>query len=186
MVLGVGAGDGRELSFTASGEPTDQRTLARRLDEGLAIIDALWTGEPVSFEGHEFSVDGLQLTPMPVQRPRIPIWVGGDWLRPGVRRRLTQWDGCCVYRGTPGGPDDAPMSAQDVRDVVALIVRERGNAAGYDICIGGAERDSDEERERDHIRSLAEAGATWWNEWISPKDVNAMREAIGRGPLRID
>jgi hypothetical protein len=146
----------------------------------------LWRGEPVSYAGKHYHVNGLTLAPMPVQEPRIPIWIGGDWLVPGVRRRLTRWDGCCVYVGTPGSAEDRPIEADDIRGILALVARERGTTEGYTVCVGGSRPDPDRERQRAHIRSLAEAGATWWNDWIPPCDLVETREIIRRGPLRID
>ena len=186
LILGVGAGDGREPSFAAVGEPTEPRVLAERLDEGLEILAGLWSGEPVSFQGKHYHISGLRLSPTPVQQPRIPLWVGGDWLVRGVRRRLARWDGCCVYKGSPGTEEYRPMTADDVRDILSLVERERGTAAGFEVCIGGLEGCPDAEREREYIWSLAEAGATWWNEWVPPGDLAWTREAISRGPLRID
>ena len=78
------------------------------------------------------------------------------------------------------------MTVDDVRAIVSLIERERGTAAGFEVCIGGFERRPDAEREREYIRSLAEAGATWWNEWVPPGDLARTREAISQGPLQFD
>jgi hypothetical protein len=156
------------------------------LDEGVEIIARLWTGDPVSFEGQHYHLDNLQLTPVPVQKPRIPIWVGGDWLVKGVRRRLTRWDGCCVYKGPPGEGEVQLISPSDVREMLSLVERERGTVAGFDVCIGGGAPRNDSDEERDHIRSLAEAGVTWWQEWVPPGDVEQARQSIARGPLRID
>jgi alkanesulfonate monooxygenase SsuD/methylene tetrahydromethanopterin reductase-like flavin-dependent oxidoreductase (luciferase family) len=186
VVLGIGAGDSKEASFVAAGEPTDPRVRAEMLDEGLEILAGLLHGEPVSYDGKHSHVDGLTLAPRPVQEPRIPIWIGGDWLVGGVRRRLTRWDGCCIYVGTPGSAADRPITADDVRDIRALVERERSSADGFAICVGGLVRGSDPERERAHVRSLAAAGATWWNEWIPLCAPEQAREAISRGPLRID
>jgi len=52
-----------------------------------------------------------------------------------------------------------------------------------DICMGGYERPADWEREREHIGAVAEAGATWWQEWVRPGDPGRTREAVSRGPL---
>jgi alkanesulfonate monooxygenase SsuD/methylene tetrahydromethanopterin reductase-like flavin-dependent oxidoreductase (luciferase family) len=186
LILGVGAGDAREPGYSAVGEPATPKERAARLDESLDILSRLWTGEPVSYQGQHYRVEDLQMTPVPFQQPRIPIWVGGDWLVNGVRRRVTRWDGCCVYKGTPGSGEDQPMTADDVREIVSLVERERGTAEGFDICIGGTERGDDLDKERDRIRSLTDAGATWWQEWIAPGDVERTRAAIARGPLRID
>ena len=186
VILGVGAGDGADASFRAAGEPSSARVLADRLDEGLAGLTALWAGRPVSFEGQHLRLDGLQLTPTPVQRPRIPIWVGGDWLRPRVRQRLVRWDGACLYKGTPGTATEEPLNADDVRGMADLAASARGTAEGFDICVGGLPRGADEEAERSYVRSLAAAGATWWQEWVKPGDLERTRQAVARGPLRID
>jgi hypothetical protein len=185
LILGVGAGDTQDPSFAAAGEPTEPRVLAERLEEGLEILAGLWSGEPVTFDGAHYRVGGLRLAPTPVQRPRIPIWVGGDWLVGAVRRRLVRWDGCCVYRGRPGTEDSGPLTAAEVRELVALVERERGTREGFDVCVGGWECGADWELERAAIRSVAEAGATWWQEWTTGK-LERVREAVARGPLRID
>ena len=36
------------------------------------------------------------------------------------------------------------------------------------------------------MRSLAEAGVTWWVEYVEAGDLEAMRESVRRGPLRIE
>jgi alkanesulfonate monooxygenase SsuD/methylene tetrahydromethanopterin reductase-like flavin-dependent oxidoreductase (luciferase family) len=186
LILGVGAGDGREPSFAEAGEPAEPRVLAEKLDEGLTVVTELWRGAPVSFAGQYYQLDGLQLTPSPAQQPRIPIWVGGDWRKPGVRRRLARWDGCCVYRGTPATDAYRPLTVEEVRAIVTLVERERGTRDGFAVCIGGFARMRDEAAERAYIRSVAEAGATWWQEWVPPDDLERARRAIGRGPLRVD
>lgn len=186
LILGLGAGDKNDPSFGAAGEPTNPRTLASLLDEGLDLLAKLLTGESVTHPGTHFTVRDLKLTPSTLQQPRVPIWIGGNWLVPAVRRRAVRWDGACVYRGTPGGDDEASMTPEDVEEVVAAVTRERGTAACYDICIGGTPRGDDREKARDRVRAIASAGATWWQEWIAPTDSESTREAIRRGPLRID
>ena len=186
LILGIGAGDVNDPSFGDAGEPTDARTLAAILDEGLDLLTAFLGGESVSYAGEHFSVTDLKLTPSSVQQPRIPIWIGGNWLVPAVQRRAVRCDGTCVYRGTPGGADENPITPGDVREICAAVEANRGTAAGFDICIGGRQRNPDWEYERDYIRAIADAGATWWQEWLGPVDLNTMREAIRRGPLRVD
>jgi alkanesulfonate monooxygenase SsuD/methylene tetrahydromethanopterin reductase-like flavin-dependent oxidoreductase (luciferase family) len=173
LILGVGAGDATEPGFAAVGEPLEPRVRAELLDEGLAILDALWTGEPVHHRGRHFRVDGLRLAARPVQRPRIPIWVGGDLLVAGVRRRLTRWDGACVYKGPPGAGE--PLTPHDVRDIVELVGRARGSADGFDVKISHTEDDG-------LLAALTEAGATWCNRWLPPAPLDETRRAITRGP----
>jgi alkanesulfonate monooxygenase SsuD/methylene tetrahydromethanopterin reductase-like flavin-dependent oxidoreductase (luciferase family) len=180
LILGVGSGDINDPGFSAAAEPVDPATRAQRLDEGLEILTRLWTGEPVTFHGRHYQVEDLRLSPSPVQQPRVPVWVGGDWELSGVRARVARWDGCCVYKGSPD-QEWQDMTPADVRDIRSAVGRP-----GFDICLGGRQRAADWDRERDHIRSVAAAGATWWTEWAKPGDSRKTFEAVKRGPLRID
>ena len=181
LILGVGAGDVHDQGFGATGEPLRPAVRAQLLDESLEIITSLWTGEPVTFHGRHFNVDRLRLSPVPVQRPRIPVWIGGDWQISGVKARVARWDGCCVYKGSPD---------EKWQDITAPVVHEiQAVTAGrpaFDIALGGRERAVDIDRERQHIRSVAKAGATWWNEWVRPGDRQRIVQAVRRGPLRAD
>jgi alkanesulfonate monooxygenase SsuD/methylene tetrahydromethanopterin reductase-like flavin-dependent oxidoreductase (luciferase family) len=181
MVLGVGLGDtgagvGADASFTRFGEETNDRRRAEMLDEGLEIIAGLWTGEPFSFRGKHFTVDDVTFVPKPVQQPRVPIWIGGGYPNPGPTRRAARWDGSCLYKH--GGGDLTP---DDIR-----AIRANANGRPYTVAVGGRGRSKDWDKEREHIRAVAEAGATWWSEWIPPRARKTMRAAVARGPLAID
>jgi hypothetical protein len=125
LILGVGIGDPGDPFLT--GTP---RELAEKLDESLEIITALWTGEPVQYAGKHYQVDGAQLTAVPVQQPRIPIWVGGNFLVPSVRRRILRWDGSCAYKGTTTAPQQT--TPEDIRELLTAqqSVKTSGAAAG--------------------------------------------------------
>ncbi len=49
LVFGAALGWSGEEEFEDLGEPGDDRIRADKLDEGLAVLDALWSGEPVDF-----------------------------------------------------------------------------------------------------------------------------------------
>jgi alkanesulfonate monooxygenase SsuD/methylene tetrahydromethanopterin reductase-like flavin-dependent oxidoreductase (luciferase family) len=181
LILGVGSGDVNDPAFGATGAPREPAIRAQLLDEGLQIMAGLWTGKPVTFHGRHFQVDELTLAPTPVQQPRIPIWIGGDWERSGVKARAARWDGCCVYKGSPDAQWQ-DMTPADVRDIRAAV----GDRPGYDIALGGRQRSDDWDREREHIRAIAQAGATWWSEWVEPGDRQRTIGAVKRGPLRAD
>jgi alkanesulfonate monooxygenase SsuD/methylene tetrahydromethanopterin reductase-like flavin-dependent oxidoreductase (luciferase family) len=55
-----------------------------RLEDTLEIFTRLFTGEVVSYDGSEVSLEGARLRPTPVQKPHPPIWIGGS----GPRRTL--------------------------------------------------------------------------------------------------
>ena len=175
LIVGFGAGDKGDPGFTHVGEETDPRVRAERLDEGLAIVAGLWSGEPFSFKGKHYRVDEVRFQPPPVQRPRPPIWIGGGYPLRGPTDRALRWDGSCLYR--EGGPYIAPEGVRDLR--------ERAPSPDWVIAVGGQERRQDWDEERDHRRSVAAAGATWWVEWLAPAESDALREGVRRGPLRV-
>jgi len=86
FTFGVGLGSIRNGELERFGEVTDARERARLLDEGLADLARYWDGE---FE------------PVPLQRPRIPVWVAGEWPHRRPVRRAQRWDGL-VPIGLPG------------------------------------------------------------------------------------
>jgi alkanesulfonate monooxygenase SsuD/methylene tetrahydromethanopterin reductase-like flavin-dependent oxidoreductase (luciferase family) len=188
VVLGVGLGDSAEASFTAFEREADLRTRAGMTDEALEVLTGLWTGEPFAYEGRHYRVREVTCLPRPVQRPRIPIWVGGGYPNRGPVRRAARWDGAWLYRAAGvGATEDSGLglSPDDVRAIRRIVERRPGGAAGFDIVVGGWPRGDDWERERAGIRACAEAGATWAGEWIPPGDPDVMRAAVARGPLRI-
>jgi alkanesulfonate monooxygenase SsuD/methylene tetrahydromethanopterin reductase-like flavin-dependent oxidoreductase (luciferase family) len=54
------------------------------LEDALEIVNRLFTGEVVSYDGKVVSLHDAQMRPTPVQQPRPPLWIGGI----GPRRTL--------------------------------------------------------------------------------------------------
>lgn len=184
LVLGVGLGDPADPTYDRFAEETDLRRRSQILDEALDVIAGLWSGETFSYAGKHFRVRDVKLVLKPVQSPRIPIWVGGQWPKRGPARRALRWDRFCPYKSPPGVPWE-DLGADDVRAIRQAAERGAAAAGAFEISVGGRERRDDWDRERAWIRSVAEAGATWWTEWMPPRDLAAMRTAIERGPLRV-
>jgi alkanesulfonate monooxygenase SsuD/methylene tetrahydromethanopterin reductase-like flavin-dependent oxidoreductase (luciferase family) len=94
LTLGVGLGSdvhGAELART--GEQVDDRVRAEMLDEALDILTSAWSGRPVRHRGPHHLIDDLAFRPTPVQRPRIPVWVGGYTGHRGPLERAARFDG---------------------------------------------------------------------------------------------
>jgi alkanesulfonate monooxygenase SsuD/methylene tetrahydromethanopterin reductase-like flavin-dependent oxidoreductase (luciferase family) len=130
----------------------------------------------------------MTFLPTPVQKPRIPIVVGGGWPLRGPSLRAARYDGCCLYK-QHAGEEFADWTPAEVRELLAFIEEHRTEeqrAAPYEIMLGGRERSDDWERDRALIGSLAEAGVTWWVEYVSAGELDVMRESVRRGPLRIE
>lgn len=187
FVLGVGIGDAGDhvvvdASLSHFGEVVDRRTRAEMLDEGLAIVDGLWRGEPFRFHGEHYEIDEVTFLPRPVQQPRIPIWVGGGYPLPGPTRRALRWDGSLLYKLVPAADGRMVAGTMTADDVRAL--RKMAGDRPFDIAVGGGPRDTDPDAARAHLSAMAEAGATWSKEWIPPADRGTMRRSVERGPLR--
>lgn len=187
FILGVGSGDANEAGFSRVNEARDAKERAAMLDEALDVILGLWTGEPFSYQGRHFQVNAMTFLPTPVQKPRIPILVGGGWPLRGPSLRAARYDGCCLYK-QHAGEEFADWTPAEVRELLAFIEEHRTEeqrATPYEIMLGGRERSDDWERDRALIGSLAEAGVTWWVEYVSAGELDVMRESVRRGPLRI-
>ena len=48
------------------------------LEDALEIIQRLYTGDTVSYDGKRVSLKNAQMLPTPVQSPHPPIWIGGS------------------------------------------------------------------------------------------------------------
>jgi hypothetical protein len=199
VILGVGLG-APDTEFSLFGEPTDASHRAGLLDEGLDVLAGLCSGQPFSHEGKHFKVGPVRFSPGPVQRPRIPIWVGGVLPSEGpLARAARRVAGMPPARGpvaraargdgfipiNPGRPGDRATVGQiaAVRDRIAGL---RGTTVGFDIAIWG---------ELDSVGQVAgllpgyrDAGATWWVEspgsgpgWLDAVR-DRLREPTRRGP----
>lgn len=102
MVVTFGLGSIRK-EFEYFGVPWDQRGAIA--DEYLEAIIALWTQERPSFEGRYVKFADIGFNPKPVQRPHLPIWIGGD-SNPALRRVARFGSGWIVSFRT--APEDIP------------------------------------------------------------------------------
>ena len=160
LVLGVGIGGDGSRELSATGEELDDRTRGRMLDEGLEVLRAAWTGEPVHHRGEHYVVDGLALQPTPLQRPGPPVWVAARYGNAAPLRRAARHDG--VF---PMGVD----TPDQLREVVAAVQP----GPGYDVAVGGPPGTDP--------AGFAEAGATWWMTSFPATTTAADVEAVLRG-----
>lgn len=187
MVLPVGLGALDDAGFGHVGEATDRKTRARMLDESLAILAGLWSGERFSYRGAHYQVTDLTFTPTPIQRPRVPIWVVAAWPRERSMARALQWDGIVPQRMNADGSSDT-MTPDDISAMAAYINERRGEqATPFDIIIEGRTPGDDDARARGMVQPYAEAGATWWMDamWSAPNSVADVRARVRKGPPRV-
>jgi len=185
LVLGVGLGANHESEFSDFGDEGDPRIRARILDESLALLDQLWSGRPVAFEGDYLRTVADPFLPVPLQQPRIPVWVAGMWPNKRPMRRAAAWDGAFPIKADGGF--EYQMTPAEMADVRDFIQTERTHDGPSDLVHAGllsGDRAADEALVRPYIA----AGVTWWLEHIYPgrMDLATTRELIRSGPPRLD
>lgn len=127
LEFGIGAGwrvsDYRQLgvAYDRAGKRID------RLIEALAIIKRLFAGETVTHEGPHYRVDRARLFPLPVQRPRPPIMLGGGGPR---MLRLAAREADIVSFVPQFNPSGRPIMSQATEDALVEKVSIVRRAAG--------------------------------------------------------
>lgn len=178
VIFGAGLG-GVSEEFTAFGEPGDAKQRAAMLDEGLTILGGLCSGEKVTRHGPHYTVEGVSLAPRPLQRPRIPIWIGGEGA-PALRR-AARWDGWLAPATSHDGSPTMAKSPERIADMVAEIRRHRTTNAPFEVAIDGYSEAGDPTLPR----AYGAAGATWWLESIHDArgTPDEMIARVNAGPL---
>ena len=74
LIVGTALG-GRPWSYPMFGGPTDRRV--RHFVESIAVMKALWTQKRAVFNGQLWNLDGVPMSPKPVQKLHPPLWFGG-------------------------------------------------------------------------------------------------------------
>ena len=77
LKLGMGAGWKDDEAVAYGYDWPDAPTRLRALEESIELLDRLWTGEEVDYDGDHYRVEGAVNRPTPVQDPRPPIMIGG-------------------------------------------------------------------------------------------------------------
>jgi alkanesulfonate monooxygenase SsuD/methylene tetrahydromethanopterin reductase-like flavin-dependent oxidoreductase (luciferase family) len=178
IVVGAGLGSQGPAEFAAFGDEADPRVRAERLDEGLDILTGLWSGEPFSYEGRHHRVERTIFLPRPVQRPRPPVWIAGQWPRRPAFRRAARYDGMFpVFEGVGNAEMPPPKR---LAEAVRYTQEHRDTDAPFDVALEGQSEGPDPDR----VAAYEAVGLTWWIEklgWFRGP-VDAMRERIERGP----
>lgn len=181
LILGVGIGSPERGDFELFGEASSATDRATKLDEGLHILNGLWSGTPFSFAGKHFRLQTMRFTPTPRQRPRIPIWVGGVLPAPRPMRRAAHWDGAVPVRFHKHSI--ATPSVHDIAAVADQVRRRRGSLEGYELVVWATVQ-ADSDTVQQSIDEYADAGATWWIETAKPEPnwLIQVSDRVRRGP----
>ena len=121
LIVGLGSG-WYEHEYRAYGyEYYDAPTRLKLLSEALQVIQAMWTQPEATFEGKYYQVRGAINEPKPVQKPHLPLWIGGGGEKVTLKLVAKYADGCNI-----GGWDPAVYRHK------FEVVRAHCEAAGRD------------------------------------------------------
>jgi F420-dependent oxidoreductase-like protein len=96
LELGIGAG-WYENEYLAYGYPyPSTRERLQRLQEAVQIILAMWTQDEAFFEGQYYQVRGAINQPKGVQKPHIPLLIGGQGEKVTLRLVAQYADACNI------------------------------------------------------------------------------------------
>ncbi len=93
----------------------------RAFREAVEIVTRMWTHEKASFKGQYYTIDGAINEPKGVQKPHLPLWLGGGGEKVTLKLVAQFAQGCNVGGGIP----------DDIRHKLGVL-REHCNALGRD------------------------------------------------------
>lgn len=156
--FGVGAG-WKEEEYRAYGyefSPPGERV--GQLKDTLEIVTRLWSEERATYHGRHYRIDNAVCAPKPLQRPRPPVWIGGNKER--VMRLAARYaDGFDIGRRGVEGRD---LTAEEMATAIGeLRAIERGVTRKEPLRTshwGPAELDGDASALVERVRGLGKAG----------------------------
>ena len=142
LILGAGVG-WLEAEFDALGVPFKER--GRRMDEGIAMMRAVWSQDPVTFDAKWIPAKIENMRSQPQPEVPIPIWIGGS--SDAAVKRALRLDG---WHGSRVAPDKAAdvvrrFRAERPGEDFTISIRVNCNAGN----VGGM---------RDALRAYSDAG----------------------------
>jgi len=124
VIIGLGVGWMKE-EFDNLGTPAFAER-GRVTDEYIRAFRELWTSDNPTFSGQFCNFSNIVFLPKPIQKPTIPIWIGGH-SKQAIRRAARLGDGWHPIGGVP----TIPLEPDDVRKDLATLT-EFARAAGRD------------------------------------------------------
>ena len=116
VTLGVGVGSMAE-EFDALG--ISMRERASLTNECIAIMKELWTNSSPSYESKRWKFTDLLFSPKPVQKPHIPLWIGGSSLG-AMRRAALRGDG---WHPTGLTPEEFSIGRREIEEMASASGR---------------------------------------------------------------
>lgn len=123
-----------------------------RLEEGVQIIESMWTEARTDFEGDWYRCVDARCLPKPLQAPRPPIWIGGS----GEQLTLRVVARYADYSNFGGKPDEFAHKCD--------VLRRHCETAGrdYDTIVKSIHQDCIVGRTEAEVRDKLDARMAKW------------------------
>jgi probable F420-dependent oxidoreductase len=114
IIVGLGVGWMKEEFENLKAPAYEER--GRVTDEYIRAFRELWSSDNPTFHGKHCQFSNIVFLPKPVQKPGIPIWIGGHSRR-ALRRAGELGDGWHPIGGVP----TIPLEPEDVKNDFAML-----------------------------------------------------------------
>ena len=119
IVAGLGIGWSRD-EFQVSNVPFNNR--GKRADEFIQVLKKIWVDDVVEFKGEYYNIPASIIKPKPIQKPHIPIYLGG--FSPHIFTRIVKYDTNGWLGGIGGSLEHLENSMK--------MIKENANSANKD------------------------------------------------------
>jgi probable F420-dependent oxidoreductase len=135
VIVGLGVGWMKEEFENLNAPPFAER--GKVTDEYIQAFRELWSSDNPSFNGKYCTFSDIVFVPRPVQKPTIPIWVGGH-SRQALRRAAQLGDGWHPIGGVPTIPLEPEDMARDLETLGFYAAKAGRNIKDIRVALKGS------------------------------------------------
>jgi len=135
VIVGLGVGWMKEEFDNLKAPRFEER--GRVTDEYILAFRELWTNDNPSFNGKYCNFSGIIFLPKPIQKPTIPIWIGGH-SKQALRRAGELGDGWHPIGGVPTIPLEPEDVAKDLETLSGYAQKAGRNPKDLRVVLKGS------------------------------------------------
>jgi probable F420-dependent oxidoreductase len=160
VIVGLGVGWMKEEFENLNAPPFAER--GKVTNEYIRAFRELWSSDNPCFKGKYCSFSDIVFVPKPVQKPAIPIWIGGH-SRQAIRRAARLGDGWHPIGGVPTIPLEPEDMTRDLEMLANYAAKAGRNIKDIRVALKGSlfdrEKQSTPGKRRRFIGSADEIAA---------------------------